>query len=62
MKVAEYYIKYLEQIGVEFLFGVNGANIEEIYHASFTFGKKLKTILAKHEFGAPMSPPNWQCS
>lgn len=52
MLLNEYIVKYLEHYGVPFLFGVHGANIEDIYDACLHHCKNTKAILAKHEFSA----------
>jgi acetolactate synthase-1/2/3 large subunit len=48
---AEIIVKYLEQEGVEFLFGVPGGHLLPLYDALYKNGN-IKPILAKHEAGA----------
>ena len=38
-------------MGVDFIFGVDGANIEDLYDAAF-FREDISAVLAKHEFSA----------
>ncbi len=42
---------YLAAIGVDYIFGVDGANIEDLYDAAF-FREDITAVLAKHEFSA----------
>jgi acetolactate synthase I/II/III large subunit len=44
-------IEYLASIGVRHLFGVGGANIEDLYDAAH-FRDDITAVLAKHEFSA----------
>ena len=51
MTAAEYLVGALRQLGVTTLFGVHGANIEDVYDAAVrTPG--ITPVVAKHEFGA----------
>jgi acetolactate synthase I/II/III large subunit len=50
-RVVDYVVDHLAAIGVEFLFGVDGANIEDLYDAAF-FNRQVTAVLAKHEFSA----------
>ena len=50
-RVADVIIDYLSLIGVRHIFGVGGANIEDLYDAAF-FNDDLTAVLAKHEFSA----------
>src|SRR6478735_6050825 len=50
-RVADVIIDYLSLIGVKHIFGVGGANIEDLYDAAF-FNDDLTAVLAKHEFSA----------
>jgi acetolactate synthase-1/2/3 large subunit len=49
--VVDYVVDYLTAAGVGHIFGVHGANIEDLYHAAF-FCPHLTAVLAKHEFSA----------
>ena len=42
---------YLAASGVDYIFGVDGANIEDLYDAAF-FRDDITAVLAKHEFSA----------
>src|ERR1700682_869937 len=54
-RVVDHIVKYLAASGVDFIFGVDGANIEDIYDAAF-FRDDITAVLAKHEFSAaPMA-------
>ncbi|MCW8956406.1 MAG: thiamine pyrophosphate-binding protein [Gammaproteobacteria bacterium] len=48
--VSELIVKYLERLGVEFIFGMPGAHILPVYDA--LYDSSVKSILAKHEQGA----------
>jgi acetolactate synthase-1/2/3 large subunit len=50
-RVVDYIVDYLAAAGVDFLFGVDGANIEDLYDAAH-FNDAVTAILAKHEFSA----------
>ncbi|MBV8927627.1 MAG: thiamine pyrophosphate-binding protein [Mycobacteriaceae bacterium] len=50
-RVADYIVNYLADAGVRHLFGVDGANIEDLYDAAH-FRSDITAILAKHEFSA----------
>ena len=52
MKVAvsELIVRYLERLGVEYIFGMPGAHVLPIY--DHLYGSRVKTVLAKHEQGA----------
>jgi acetolactate synthase I/II/III large subunit len=52
MTVAEYIVAYLAALGVRHVFGVSGANIEDLYDAAARSGGKVQAVLAKHEFSA----------
>lgn len=52
MTVAEYLAYFLERLGVRHVFGVGGANIEDVYDALYRTQGAVKGILAKHEFSA----------
>ena len=48
---AEILVKYLEQEGVEYIFGIPGGHLLPLYDALYK-NDKIKPILAKHEAGA----------
>ncbi|MCW2563304.1 MAG: thiamine pyrophosphate-dependent enzyme possible carboligase or decarboxylase [Mycobacterium sp.] len=50
-RVVDHIVEYLAASGVDFIFGVDGANIEDIYDAAF-FRDDITAVLAKHEFSA----------
>jgi acetolactate synthase-1/2/3 large subunit len=50
-RVVDHIVGYLAATGVEYIFGVDGANIEDIYDAAH-FHDGITAILAKHEFSA----------
>jgi acetolactate synthase-1/2/3 large subunit len=50
-RVTDFIVDYLSSIGVAHIFGVGGANIEDLYDAAF-FTDELTAVLAKHEFSA----------
>lgn len=54
MGVADLLVAYLEQIGVEYIFGVPGGAIEPIYNALARSQRRggLRPIVARHEAGA----------
>jgi acetolactate synthase I/II/III large subunit len=52
MLVSEYIIRYLKQNKIELIFGVGGANIEDLYDAIFYHGEGIQGVIAKHEFSA----------
>jgi acetolactate synthase-1/2/3 large subunit len=49
--VVDHIVSYLAADGVEHIFGVDGANIEDLYDAAF-FRDDITAVLAKHEFSA----------
>ena len=49
--MVDYVVDYLTAVGVGHVFGVDGANIEDLYDAAF-FCPDLTAVLAKHEFSA----------
>lgn len=51
MTAADVIIKYLEQLGVEFIFGIPGGALEPLYEA-ISRSKKIKAVLSRHEGGA----------
>ncbi|MFF3159664.1 thiamine pyrophosphate-binding protein [Streptomyces sp. NPDC057910] len=52
MRVADYLIQSLGELGTRHLFGVGGANIEDLYDATARSHGAVTGVLAKHEFGA----------
>lgn len=50
-RVVDHIVDYLAASGVEYLFGVDGANIEDLYDAAH-FRAGITAVLAKHEFSA----------
>ena len=52
MKCCDYLVDYLNFIGVNHLFGVGGANIEDVYDSAYHHSSSIQAILAKQEFCA----------
>jgi acetolactate synthase I/II/III large subunit len=52
MLVAKYIVEHLKETGTDVIFGVGGANIEDVYDAIFHHGTGIKAVIAKHEFSA----------
>jgi acetolactate synthase-1/2/3 large subunit len=50
-RVVDHIVEYLAASGVDYIFGVDGANIEDLYDAAF-FRDDITAVLAKHEFSA----------
>src|SRR6476620_6492413 len=50
-RVVDHIVGYLASSGVRFIFGVDGANIEDLYDAAH-FRDDVTAVLAKHEFSA----------
>jgi acetolactate synthase I/II/III large subunit len=50
-RVVDYIVEHLAAVGVDHIFGVDGANIEDLYDAAF-FSEEISAVLAKHEFSA----------
>jgi acetolactate synthase-1/2/3 large subunit len=50
-RVVDHIVSYLADAGVEHIFGVDGANIEDLYDAAY-FSSAITAVLAKHEFSA----------
>ena len=50
-RVVDHIVGHLATIGVDHIFGVDGANIEDLYDAAF-FQPDITAVLAKHEFSA----------
>ena len=49
--MVDHIVGHLAAIGVDHIFGVDGANIEDLYDAAH-FRSEITAVLAKHEFGA----------
>src|ERR1700749_67276 len=50
-RVVDYVVEHLAAIGVDHIFGVDAANIEDLYDAAH-FSSDITAVLAKHEFSA----------
>src|SRR3954471_7743842 len=50
-RVVDHIVAHLAANGVDYLFGVDGANIEDLYDAAY-FRDDITAVLAKHEFSA----------
>ncbi|OBA91264.1 acetolactate synthase [Mycobacteriaceae bacterium 1482268.1] len=50
-RVVDHIVGYLASAGVGYIFGVDGANIEDLYDAAH-FRDDITAVLAKHEFSA----------
>jgi acetolactate synthase-1/2/3 large subunit len=50
-RVVDHIVEYLARIDSDFIFGVDGANIEDLYDAAH-FNSDITAVLAKHEFSA----------
>jgi acetolactate synthase I/II/III large subunit len=50
-RVVDHIVSHLAAVGVEHIFGVDGANIEDLYDAAH-FHSDITAVLAKHEFSA----------
>jgi acetolactate synthase I/II/III large subunit len=50
-RVVDYIVGFLATSGIDHIFGVDGANIEDVYDAAF-FRDDITAVLAKHEFSA----------
>ncbi len=48
--VSELIVRYMERLGIEFIFGMPGAHIQPVYDN--LYHSRIKTVLAKHEQGA----------
>ena len=51
IRVVAYLVEQLAARGITHIFGVDGANIEDLFDAAY-FQPQLTTVLAKHEFSA----------
>ncbi|MGX4694627.1 thiamine pyrophosphate-binding protein [Streptomyces sp. JNUCC 63] len=52
MRLVDYVVGELERIGVRYVFGVGGANIEDLYDAVHRSAGPIRGVTAKHEFSA----------
>jgi len=50
IKVSDLIVKYLERLGVDFIFGMPGAHILPVYDS--LYNSNIQSVLAKHEQGA----------
>jgi acetolactate synthase-1/2/3 large subunit len=50
-RVVDHIVEQLAKNGIEYIFGVDGANIEDLYDAAH-FQPDITAVLAKHEFSA----------
>jgi acetolactate synthase-1/2/3 large subunit len=50
-RVVDHVVGHLASMGVDYIFGVDGANIEDLYDAAF-YRADITAVLAKHEFSA----------
>lgn len=50
IQVSELVVRYLEKLGIKFIFGMPGAHILPVYDSLYDSG--IQTVLAKHEQGA----------
>jgi acetolactate synthase-1/2/3 large subunit len=50
-RVVDHIVEHLANIGIDYIFGVDGANIEDLYDAAH-FRSDITAVLAKHEFSA----------
>jgi acetolactate synthase-1/2/3 large subunit len=50
-RVVDHIVGHLATIGVDYIFGVDGANIEDLFDA-VSFRSDITAVLAKHEFSA----------
>ena len=50
-RVVDHIVEHLARTGVGYIFGVDGANIEDLYDAAY-FRSDVTAVLAKHEFSA----------
>ncbi|OBF60298.1 acetolactate synthase [Mycobacterium sp. 852002-50816_SCH5313054-b] len=50
-RVVDHIVEYLARIDSDYIFGVDGANIEDLYDAAH-FNSDITAVLAKHEFSA----------
>ncbi|MTE14724.1 thiamine pyrophosphate-binding protein [Nocardia aurantiaca] len=51
-RVADHLVRAVSALGAGHIFGVDGANIEDLYDAAFDHRDLVTAVVAKHEFGA----------
>ncbi|MEC3914330.1 thiamine pyrophosphate-binding protein [Nocardia sp. CDC160] len=51
-RVVDHLVKAVSALGVRHIFGVDGANIEDLYDAAFDHRELVTAVVAKHEFAA----------
>ncbi|MFI6042193.1 thiamine pyrophosphate-binding protein [Nocardia sp. NPDC051321] len=51
-RVVDYLVQAVSALGVRHIFGVDGANIEDLYDAIFDASYDVTGVIAKHEFSA----------
>ncbi|MFF2553763.1 thiamine pyrophosphate-binding protein [Nocardia sp. NPDC058058] len=51
-RVVDYLVRAVSEVGVRHIFGVDGANIEDLYDAAFEHRELVTAVVAKHEFAA----------
>ncbi|MFC9433535.1 thiamine pyrophosphate-binding protein [Nocardia sp. NPDC057030] len=51
-RVVDYVVQAVSALGVRHIFGVDGANIEDLYDAVFDAPSDVTGVIAKHEFAA----------
>ena len=49
--MVDHIVEHLARIDIDYIFGVDGANIEDLYDAAH-FRSDITAVLAKHEFSA----------
>ncbi|GAB1690175.1 thiamine pyrophosphate-binding protein [Krasilnikovia sp. M28-CT-15] len=52
MRLVDHLVRELARSGVDHVFGVGGANIEDLYDALHAAGPGIRAVVAKHEFSA----------
>ncbi len=50
-RVVDHIVEHLAEVGVDHIFGVDGASIEDLYDAAH-YRSDITAVLAKHEFSA----------
>ncbi len=51
-RVVDYLVRAVSELGVRHIFGVDGANIEDLYDAAHDAADRITAVVAKHEFAA----------
>lgn len=51
-RVVDHLVRAVSSLGVQHIFGVDGANIEDLYDAAFDHRDLITAVVAKHEFSA----------